>query len=78
MFGRGLRPSELVSLKLQYIKNISIMEIRVTEEQLDAVVGVCIEAEENGTTKWPGMTYEQGVKAALEWVQGYGEHPLED
>ena len=53
------------------------MEIRVTEEQLDAVVDVCIEAEENGTTKWPGMTYEQGVKAALEWVQGYGEHPLE-
>ena len=54
------------------------MEIKVDESELDAVVSYCCDTEENGTTKWPGMTYEQGVKAALEWVQGYGEHPLED
>lgn len=54
------------------------MEIKVNESELDAVVNACLDAEENGTTKWPGMTYEQGVKSALEWVQGYGEHPLKD
>jgi len=27
--------------------------------------------------EYPGMTYEQGVKAAIEWLQGYGENPME-
>ncbi len=49
-----------------------------TEEQIDEVVNKCVESEETGVSRWPGMTYEQGVKAALEWVQGYGENPIED
>jgi len=49
-----------------------------TEEEINDVLNRCIESEETGVSQWPGMTYEQGVKAALEWVQGYGEHPLED
>lgn len=27
--------------------------------------------------KYPGMTYEEGITAALEWVLGY-DKPLED
>lgn len=34
--------------------------------------------EESGTSKYPGMTYEQGVKDALEWVIWGGEKPLPD
>ena len=49
-----------------------------TEDEINDVLNRCIESEEKGESQWPGMTYEQGVKAALEWVQGYGEHPLED
>ncbi len=49
-----------------------------TEDEINDVLNRCIESEETGESQWPGMTYEQGVKAALEWVQGYGEHPLED
>ena len=52
--------------------------MKVIEEEMDAVINDCVESEENGESRWPGMTYEQGVKAALEWVQGYGEHPLTD
>lgn len=49
-----------------------------SEEAMDEVLNQCVESEEEGASKWPGMTYEQGVKAALEWVQGYGANPMED
>ena len=52
--------------------------MKPTEEEMDAVINDCVESEEEGASRWPGMTYEQGVKAALEWVQGWGEHPLTD
>ncbi len=31
----------------------------------------------NQKTKFPGMTYEEGVRAALEWVDG-DDDPLEE
>ena len=49
-----------------------------TEEQIDEVINQCVESEETGESRWPGMTYEQGVRDALEWIQGYGENPMED
>ena len=52
--------------------------MKVTEEEMDAVINDCVESEENGESRGPGMTYAQGVKAALQWVQGWGEHPLID
>ena len=50
------------------------MEFVPTENEIDNVLNECMEKEELGETKYPGMTYEQGVKAALE---GYGENPLD-
>ena len=33
----------------------------------------------NDGSQWPGMTYEEGVRAALEWVTGVSEElPMED
>ena len=33
----------------------------------------------DGGSKWPGMSYEQGVEAALNWVQGHYENaPMDD
>jgi hypothetical protein len=30
-------------------------------------------------SKYPGMTYEEGVRAALEWVTGdVDDHPMEE
>lgn len=34
---------------------------------------------QGGVPKWPGMTYEQGVEAALLWVLGDSDDPpIED
>ena len=52
--------------------------MRPTDEEIDNVLNQCVESEEEGASRWPGMTFEQGVKAALEWMQGYGTNPLED
>ena len=45
-----------------------------TKNEIDDVLDWCVEAEETGT-KYGGMTYEQGVRAAIDWMQGHGENP---
>jgi hypothetical protein len=35
-------------------------------------------AEEGCGSRWPGMTYEQGVAAAILWMLGEGDNPMED
>ena len=48
----------------------------ITEKQIDAVIGKIIE---NPGPRWPGMSYEDGVRAALEWIVGNEENdPLQD
>lgn len=50
-----------------------------TEEEISKVLDACIESENTGESKYPGMTYEQGVRAALEWVTGdTDDNPMED
>ena len=52
------------------------MPINVTEKQIDEVIGKIIE---NPGPRWPGQTYEDGVRAALDWVLGDEEDdPLTD
>jgi hypothetical protein len=53
------------------------MEFVPTENEINNVLSECSEREELGETKYPGKTYEEGVKAALEWAQGYGENPMD-
>ena len=48
--------------------------INITVEQeniIHEVLNWASESEDNGESKFPEMSYEQGVKAALEWVLGY-------
>lgn len=52
-------------------------EQEIREATDDAIAAEC-EAMENGS-EYPGMTYEQGVAAAMRWVNGDSkDHPLED
>ena len=45
------------------------------EEQIE----IATDCEIKGRSKFPGMTYEQGVRNALEWVLGYSDStPMED
>lgn len=49
-----------------------------TTEETDAVINECMEHFNNGTSKYHGMTYEQGVRAGIEWMLGEGDNPMSD
>lgn len=46
-----------------------------SQSQIDEVVNDAYENIDAGGSRWPGMSYEQGVAAALEWVTGASEEP---
>ncbi len=53
--------------------------MKPTEKEINDVLNQCVEAEETGESRWPGMSYEQGVKAGIEWVLGQTiDNPLDD
>ncbi len=57
------------------------MDVRQTDEDVEELVDRCIEAEDTGRSKFPGMNYEQGITAALHWALDMGvdqDHPLDD
>ena len=52
-----------------------------TDAEIEDLLEQCWEAENEGKTKYRGMTYEQGIKAAINWLldTGYDDyHPLND
>ena len=50
-----------------------------TESEISDVLGKCVESFEEGRSRWPGMTYEQGVEAAILWMIGDSDtNPMED
>lgn len=48
------------------------------EDQIDDVLNECMERIDDGDSKYPGMSYEQGVEAAIRWMQGDGDNPMSD
>lgn len=51
------------------------METTRTEEQADKIISEII-AQGGDNPRFPGMSYEDGVRAALEWAFGQtDEHP---
>ncbi len=53
--------------------------IKRTEEEIDEEINNASDQIEQGGTKWFGMTYEQGVDAALRWVLGHtDDKPMMD
>jgi len=50
-----------------------------TEDEIEDVRDLCMEQESAGSSRWPGMTYEQGVAAAIAWLLGENDHnPMEE
>ena len=45
------------------------MTIVRTEDEINEQRNLAIEGVDSGS-KWPGMSYEQGVEAALAWLLG--------
>ena len=55
------------------------MEIVRSEQEINQLLNQCAEAEEMCTTKFSGMTYEQGIKEGIEWLIGDTDcNPLDD
>jgi len=55
------------------------MQNKPTEDQINDVLNKCLDAEENGETVFPGMSYEQGVKAGIEYVSDTDNpHPFDE
>lgn len=49
------------------------------QSEIDKIIERCVECENNNESLYPGMTYEQGVRAAIEWMTGEtNESPLEE
>lgn len=40
------------------------------DNEINDIVNACMEQNEKGGSRFPGMTYEQGVAAALDWMTG--------
>lgn len=54
-------------------------QVMHSDQEIDDLLNDCAEEEGEGTTRFKGMTYEQGIKAAIEWlIDPIFSHPLED
>lgn len=41
-----------------------------SDTEIDDVLNTCADAEDEGKSQYPGMTYEQGVRVGIEWLLG--------
>ena len=57
-------------------KQLTAAGDRPSDEDIADVMSRAAEAD--GSTQWPGMTYEQGVENALRWVLEGSDNPMED
>lgn len=48
------------------------------ESEVDTVLNRCLDSEDSGESAYPGMSYEQGVRAGIEWAIREGLHPFEE
>ncbi len=55
------------------------MEIKRTDDEINEVLNECAERIYEGRSKFPGMSYEEGVEAAIRWLtEDEYDHPMDD
>jgi len=53
-------------------------EIKKTDEEINDLLNACSDQTDKGGSKFPGMSYEEGLQAAIEWLTSVSdEHPLD-
>lgn len=55
---------------------MAAIKITRSQEQLDELMNKVATIIDEGGSTYPGMTYEQGVQAAIDWLEGRDESPL--
>lgn len=48
-------------------------KVTKTDKQIDDLLNKCVDQIEEGTSTANGMTYEEGIKAGIEYVTGDSE-----
>ena len=48
-----------------------------SHEEIEEAISKCSQAGEEGS-RFPGMSYEEGVRYAIEWLEEDGPNPFED
>ena len=51
--------------------------VKRTDEEIEKLEQWCFEAEDNGP-HYASMTYEQGIRDAIDWLFHDGENPNEE
>ena len=49
-----------------------------TEQQIDDVLNQCSDQLDEGGSKYHGLSFEEGVRDAIQWLRGDGPNPLGD
>ncbi|QNJ55558.1 hypothetical protein SEA_PHINKY_67 [Microbacterium phage Phinky] len=57
---------------------MALHNTKVTESEIDDALNDANDSIDEGTSRWPGMTYEQGVAAALNWIHNDDVSPFEE
>jgi hypothetical protein len=50
-------------------------DIRRTDEEIDDLLNACADAEDRGRSKFPGMTFEQGIEQGIKWLTDPSKTP---
>ena len=50
-------------------------DVARSRAEIDDALNSCVEAEATGRSRYPGMSYEEGVRAGIEWALGLSEDP---
>jgi hypothetical protein len=55
-----------------------MIEIKRTEQEINAVLDDAMDVQETGTSRFPSMTYEDGLATMWNWLVGdESESPME-
>lgn len=46
------------------------METERSRDEIEEQVNLAHDSIDQGSTRWPGMSYEDGVDATLRWITG--------
>lgn len=53
-------------------------QIKRSNEEIDDLLNECAEGIETGDSKYPSMSYEEGIRDAIDWITGTtDENPME-
>ncbi len=48
-----------------------------TDKEIETVLDLAQDSISEGTSRYRGMTYEEGIRDTIDWLQGNGDAPLE-